>query len=52
MGGGRDGEGANKLGMASDTSENNVMKSLRHFCDLDVYQGAMALVMRVFELAK
>jgi four helix bundle protein len=28
------------------------MKSIRHFRDLDVYQGAMALVMRVFELAK
>ena len=48
----RKGEGANKLGTASDTSENNVMKSIRHFRDLDVYQGAMALVMRVFELAK
>jgi len=48
----RDGERANKLGTASDTSENNIMKSIRHFRDLDVYQGAMALVMRVFELAK
>src|ERR1700724_1934337 len=28
------------------------MKSIRHFRDLDVYQGAMALVMRVFEMAK
>jgi len=28
------------------------MKGIRHFRDLDVYQGAMALVMRVFELAK
>lgn len=28
------------------------MKSIRHFRDLNVYQGAMALVMRVFELAK
>ena len=48
----RKGERANKLGTASDTSENNIMKSIRHFRDLDVYQGAMALVMRVFELAK
>lgn len=28
------------------------MKSIKHFRDLDVYQGAMALVMRVFELTK
>jgi 23S rRNA-intervening sequence protein len=28
------------------------MKSIKHFRDLDVYQGAMALVMRIFELAK
>jgi four helix bundle protein len=28
------------------------MKNLRHFRDLDVYQGAMDLVMRIFELAK
>jgi hypothetical protein len=46
------GEWANKLGKASDASENNIMKNMRHFRDLDVYQGAMALVMRVFELAK
>ena len=46
------GEWANKLGTASDNSENNIMKGIRHFRDLDVYQGAMALVMRVFELAK
>ena len=43
---------ANKLGTIHDTSENNVMKNIRHFRDLDVYQGAMALVMRIFELAK
>jgi four helix bundle protein len=34
------------------TFTNNVMKSIKHFRDLDVYQGAMALVMRVFELTK
>jgi four helix bundle protein len=28
------------------------MKSIRHFRDLDVYQGSMDLVMRIFELAK
>ena len=46
------GEWANKLGTGCDTFENNVMKSIKHFRDLDVYQGAMALVMRVFEVAK
>jgi 23S rRNA-intervening sequence protein len=49
---GRKGERANKLGTELDTSENDVMKSIKHFRDLDVYQGAMALVMRIFELAK
>jgi four helix bundle protein len=28
------------------------MSNVRHFRDLDVYQGAMVLVMRIFELAK
>jgi four helix bundle protein len=28
------------------------MKSAKHFRELDVYQGAMSLVMRVFELTK
>jgi four helix bundle protein len=28
------------------------MKSVRHFRELDVYQGAMSLVLRVFELTK
>jgi four helix bundle protein len=28
------------------------MKNIRHFRDLDVYQGAIDLVMRIFELAK
>jgi four helix bundle protein len=28
------------------------MKIFRHFRDLDVYQGAMDLVMRIFEMAK
>jgi four helix bundle protein len=31
---------------------NNVVKSIRHFRELDVYQGAMDLVMQIFELAK
>ena len=28
------------------------MRSVKHFCELDVYRGAMALVMRIFELTK
>jgi four helix bundle protein len=28
------------------------MKTVRHFRELDVYQGAMSLVLRVFELTK
>jgi len=28
------------------------MRSVKHFRDLDVYQGAMSLVMRIFELTK
>jgi four helix bundle protein len=28
------------------------MKCVRHFRELDVYQGAMSLVMRIFELTK
>jgi four helix bundle protein len=28
------------------------MKSVRHFRELDVYQGAMSLVLRLFELTK
>jgi four helix bundle protein len=34
------------------TFENNVMSSAKHFRELDVYQGAMSLVMRIFELTK
>jgi hypothetical protein len=59
---GRNGEGAkghlwgNDLVIqgkwSTDTYSLNVMKSIKHFRDLDVYQGAMALVMRVFELTK
>jgi four helix bundle protein len=30
----------------------HVMKSVKHFRDLDVYQGGMTLIMRVFELTK
>jgi hypothetical protein len=33
-------------------SQKNVMRSATHFRELDVYQGAMSLVMRVFELTK
>ena len=28
------------------------MSTAKHFRDLDVYQGAMSLVMRIFELTK
>jgi four helix bundle protein len=31
---------------------NTVMKSVKHFRDLDVYQGSMTLIMRVFGLTK
>jgi hypothetical protein len=34
------------------TFENNAMSSAKHFRELDVYQGAMSLVMRIFELTK
>jgi four helix bundle protein len=33
-------------------SEEKAMKAAKHFRDLDVYQNAMAQVMRVFELTK
>jgi four helix bundle protein len=35
-----------------NTFENNVMKCVKHFRELDVYQGAMSLVMRIFELTR
>jgi len=35
-----------------NTFEKNVMNSVKHFRELDVYQGAMSLVMRIFELTK
>jgi hypothetical protein len=52
---GRKGERAKgRISLARQVTlpKNNIMKSIRHFRDFDVYQGAMALVMRVFELAK
>jgi four helix bundle protein len=30
----------------------NVMSSVKHFRELDVYQGAMSLVLRIFELTR
>jgi four helix bundle protein len=33
-------------------SQKNVMRPATHFRELDVYQGAMSLVMRIFELTK
>jgi four helix bundle protein len=47
----RDGNGNWKCSMYN-TFEDCVMAVVKHFRDLDVYQGAMALVMRVFELTK
>ncbi len=35
-----------------NTCNKNVMNAVKHFRDLDVYQGAMSLVMRIFELTK
>jgi hypothetical protein len=37
------------LGTEGDTFPNSVMKDIRHFRDLDVFQGAMDLAMRIFE---
>ena len=34
------------------TFQKRVMSSAKHFRDLDVYQGAMSLVMRIFELTE
>src|SRR6516165_9656015 len=34
------------------TFQKRVMSAAKHFRDLDVYQGAMSLVMRVFELTE
>src|SRR5580692_5379254 len=39
-------------GVDLSTLKNNVMKSAKHFRELDVYQGATSLVMRIFELTK
>jgi hypothetical protein len=47
----RRGDRANKLGTENDTSYKNVMKNIRHFRDLDVYQGAIDLVMRIRRIA-
>ena len=46
-----------KMGVARaqevcSTFRKNVMSSVKYFRDLDVYQGAMSLVMRIFELTK
>src|SRR5271165_5741197 len=46
-----------KMGVALAKEEcntfiKNVMKHVEHCRDLDVYQGAMSLVMRIFELSK
>jgi four helix bundle protein len=35
-----------------NTFENSVMKMVKHFRELDVYQGAMSVVMQVSELTK
>ena len=46
-----------KMGVALAKEEcntfiKNVMKHVEHCRDLDVYQGALSLVMRIFELSK
>jgi hypothetical protein len=41
-----------KLASCTVTLQKCVMSSARHFRDLDVYQGAMSLVIRVFELTE
>ena len=53
----RDAKPLVKMGVAigregCNTFRKNVMKSAKHFRELDVYQGAMSLVMRIFELTK
>jgi four helix bundle protein len=48
----RMGEWRGALPSLCTTLKNNVMNAIKHFRDLDVYQGATALVMHVFELTK
>ena len=41
-----------KVELSIVTFQKRVMSSAKHFRDLDVYQGAMSLVMRIFELTE
>ena len=41
-----------KVELSIVTFKKRVMSAAKHFRDLDVYQGAMSLVMRIFELTE
>ena len=41
-----------KVELSIVTFQKRVMSAAKHFRDLDVYQGAMSLVMRIFELTE